>query len=276
MSIKNCENCGIKCGFDDEISNLVQNNITFMEDWKRSYKTMDPEELISFLNYWVEEIIELNEQKIKLDELTKGIMLNCLFRELVVDHYPGVLISSATQEELIEKMRNKTNPFEQIRMKIEDMIKNKDFSTIEDEIKNILNTYKERNEIIDEAINNFLLSIINNYQNIKFDVNILGKITEMYLNFIQDKKPDLNTAIFLVRIASYLNDNDEKRIAKLCLLKSKAIYQELGLSKDIEKLERILEKFANVDTLKKIPIKVKPVEKKPKKTAKSKKKTKKG
>ena len=264
MSIKNCEICNIKCGFDDELSNLVENNSSFMSDWKAAYKTMDPEEIITFLNYWVEELVDLTD-KPDIDPLSKGIIINCLFRELILDHYPGVLISSNTAEELIEKMKNKTNPFEKIRLKIDQMIQNKKFDKIVDEIKEVLTSYsKENNEIIDEAINNFLFKIINNYE--ELDTTVLSDITNIYLDFIENKETNINTAVFFIRLASYLKT--EKIIARNCLLKSKEIYNRLGYTKDVEKVDRILSKFANIKSLESKLKKAKKTKSKTKKKAK--------
>jgi len=272
MSIKNCESCNIKCGFDDELSNLVENNSSFMKDWKNAYKTMDPEEIVSFLSYWVEEIVDLGENKPAIDPLSRGIIINCLFRELVLDHYPGILISSSTAEELIEKMRNKTNPFEKIRLKIEQLIQDKKYDKIIVEIKEVLTSYsKESNEIIDEAINNFLFKIINNFKNI--DTKVLSDLTNIYLDFLKNKENNINTAVFFIRLASHLKN--EKIIAKNCLLKSKEIYNRLGYTKDVEKVDRILSKFADIKVIKLKPKKSKKTKKKKASKSKRKKKAKK-
>ena len=208
-----------------------------------------------------------------MDEMSKGIVLNCLFRELVQGHYPGKMISQNLADEVIDKMSERTNPFEQIRLKIEKMIEDKEHDKIIDELQKVLSAYsKDTNEIIDEAIKNFLFKVINNYQ--ELDVTVLGEITNIYLDFIEDKKSDITTAVFFIRLASYLHGKNNSGIAKNCLIKSRDIYNKLGFQKDVEKVDRILQKFASIkEVAKKPPAKI--PKKKKKTKSKSKKKAKK-
>ena len=261
-----CENCNFNCGFHKEIHELIDKG-PYISEWKNTYQSMDPEEIINFLNYWIQELHDLHQ--VEFDPLSKGIILNCLFRE-TLEAYPGNLISINIREQLISKMNEKTNPFDIMRIKIEKLIDEKKPQEVKDEVSKIFESYKDYiglNQYIDQNLSKFLFSVIKNFQTKAIDLKTLTFLTNTYLEFVKDKEKDLNQALFYIQIASYLSEKNEEELAKECLIQSKEIYNALGFEKDQAKVDRILNVFSN----KKIPEKAK-TSKKIKKSKKRKKK----
>ncbi|NHI92451.1 MAG: hypothetical protein EAX96_08100 [Candidatus Lokiarchaeota archaeon] len=230
---------------------MVEQNSSFISEWKNTYQSMDPEEIINFLNYWVQELNELHQ--IKFDPLSKGIILNCLFKE-TLDAYPGNLISNEIKNKLATKLNEKINPFEKMRIKIEKLIDENKLPEVKQELSNIFKFYDEfinLNEYIDQNLNNFLFNVIKNSQIKEVDLKILEFLTNSYLDFLKNKDGDLNLALFFIRLASFFSNNDRIYEVKKCLIYSKQIYNSLGFDEDESKIDRILTNFQDIEKPKK-------------------------
>ena len=261
-----CENCNFNCGFHKEIHDLIERG-PYISEWKNTYQSMDPEEIINFLNYWIQELYDLHQ--VEFDPLSKGIILNCLFRE-TLEVYPGNLISNELRDQLTSKMNEKTNPFDIMRLKIGKLIDEKKFQEVKSEVNKIFDIYKDyigSNKYIDQNLQNFLFSVIKNFRTKEMDLKTLIFLTNTYLEFVKNKDQDLNQALFYIQIASYFFKRKEKDLAKECLIESKGIYYALGFEKDEAKVNRILNDFVKA----KKPNKAK-ASKKSKKSKKRKKK----
>lgn len=244
MSIKGCEKCIIKCGFENSINNLIEKKFSITNEWIVAFRSMEPKEIINFLNHWIEEVSIL-ENKPKPDPLSKGIITNCFFKQLI-EKYPGILVSSSLREKLIEKMNEKTNPFELLRKKVDNFLEQKQYDAVKDEISNLFNLYGniiQSNEYLNEGFNKLLYNIIENYQNKEIEPNILIFIIESYLDFSKNIKGDLNLALLFIKLGSYFFEKNEIEIARKCVSKSNQIYKELGYEKDWAKTNEILNKL---------------------------------
>ena len=111
---------GMKCGFEKEINTLIETKSFFIDEWKAAYKSMDPGEIVHFLDHWAEELFNL-KNKSDLDSLSKGIISDVLFKHLI-KRYPGTLISNNLKEKLMEKMDEKISPFKILQKKIDKLL----------------------------------------------------------------------------------------------------------------------------------------------------------
>ncbi|MHA1785625.1 MAG: hypothetical protein ACTSVE_10525 [Candidatus Helarchaeota archaeon] len=238
-----CEDC-YKCGFEQEIKKLVERK-SFRKEWQVTYKSMNPTEIVNFLSRGVRELNDLDESKPKISPLLKGIVINCLFKE-ILEIYPGNLISVDLRNKLKKKFNEKTNLFEMMRVKLEKFIQDKQYKEFEDELRSFFKFYDKlfnSNEFIQNKLNGFLYKLLNNFKEKEIDASILTIVTNSYLKFMKYTDGDLNLALFFIQLGTYFSNNGEKSMAKKCLLKSKTIFHELGHEKDEAKIEKIISKI---------------------------------
>ena len=250
-------NIEITCGFEKEINDLIENQSFLLDEWKAAYKSMDPSEIIHFLNDLTEELCSLKSES-SPDPLSKEIISNVLFKELI-KKYPGTLISNHLKEKLIEKMDEKFNPIKKLRIKIDKLVETKQYDEIKSEISKFFESYENfigDKEYLETDINGFLYNILEDYQYKEIEYEIIKYIATSYLNFLKNKNNDSNQALFFIKLGSYFNDKNELPMARDCLLKAKAIYKNLEFEKDLAKVDKILDKL----------LKKKPKKKKKRKT----------
>ncbi len=232
---------GMKSGFEKEIEDLIETKSFFIDEWKAAYKSMEPEEIYNFLTNWATEIFSLKSEA-KLDFLSKGIISNVLFKQLV-ERYPGTLISNNLKEKLIEKMEEKTSPLQKLTHKINGLLEEGKYKEIKDEISELFDSYENfigNKEFLNDYIEKFMSELIEKYQDKEIELDILIFLTGSYLNFLKDKKCNPNHALFFMKLGSYFFEKKDKTMAKSCVLKSKQIYKELGFEKDQAKVDGIL------------------------------------
>ncbi|MHA1379014.1 MAG: hypothetical protein ACTSRG_11585 [Candidatus Helarchaeota archaeon] len=240
------------CGFEEEIKNLMDTKQFFIDEWKIAYKSMDVKEITHFLNHWTEELCTLKSNS-SMDVLSKGIISDFLFKQLI-NKYPGSLISNNLKEKLIEKMEQKINPLKILQTKLSELLEKGESDEIRKEISILFDAsdnFLGNKEYLDDEINNLLFNVLKNHQNKDLDLNTLIFISKLYLNFLENKKSDINQALFFINLGSYFFNKKKSGIAKKCLLKSKHIYEELGLEKDKIKVEMILKSMSEKKTSKK-------------------------
>ncbi|MFX1453242.1 MAG: hypothetical protein ACFFCM_20580 [Promethearchaeota archaeon] len=258
-------------GFEKEIDDLINTKSFIIEEWKAAYKSMEPKEVYKFLNNWAIELFNLKSET-AIDPLTQGVISNILFNQLVAK-YPGPLISRNLKEQLIQKMDEKTNPFTLLQKKIDNLLEKGKHKEIKDAISNLFDSYENfigNKEFLDEFIENFMFTIIENYMDKEIELEILIYFSGSYLNFLKDKKCNINHALFFIKLGSYFFEQQELAMARGCVSKSKQIYKELGYEKDQVKVDAILKKLEDTTPKTKKEKKIIKTKKKKKKKAKKK------
>ncbi|MHA1299271.1 MAG: hypothetical protein ACTSO9_07550, partial [Candidatus Helarchaeota archaeon] len=172
-----------ECGFEEEINQLIDTRTFFINEWKITYKSMEPKEIVHFLNHWAEEIYNL-KNKTTPDSLSKGIISNILFKRLVKE-YPGYLISKNLKENLLKKMDEKINPFKIFQKKIERFLEEGKEKEITNEISIFFNSYINytgNKDFLNKFMDKLLPNLIMTIQEKKASPKVISSFIQSYLD----------------------------------------------------------------------------------------------
>ncbi len=238
-----CIICEGQCRFLDATQQIIKDE-NFLSEWKSSYRSTSPEEVLLFLDRWATKARNILGLE-SIDEITLGDLKTCLFIN-AIENWPGSSISSTLRTDLISKVHETLDFFVKTSKLIEIDLNDSNFNGILQRLNHLSSLVKETDinfQRHQEKVDNLFIKTSELLREAGADQEIFLKLNEQFSNLLKDSKRSMDVATHFLKQGQLYYKSNKLQEAIKSFMEAKKSFQILNMEIDAQKCEKIIQKL---------------------------------